>query len=378
MAKLSIRLLGVCQITNGSIPTMTFASNKERGLFAYLAVESSYPHPREELAALFWPDSSQEAALASLRNALASLRRTIGDREARPPYLLITRETVQFNRASDHFLDIGEILRLADDTHSLPVSCEPAVLQRRSAALDAYHGPFLQGVTIPDSAAFEEWATLWRERLAQLVVEALRWLAEYYEGCGEYSQALEYAQRQVALEPWLEEGHRQVMRILALAGQRSAALAQYEACRRILIDELNIEPAAETRLLYKAICGGNLDSLHPRRNLPAPGEPPYRGLRFFDERDAAYFFGREALTARLVERVMQMAESDSPQLAVVGASGSGKSSLVRAGVAPTLRKLGWKVQVVTPTAHPLRALGPLEGKGLLVIDQFEELFSQCR
>lgn len=195
MANLSIRLLGACQITDGSIPTMAFASNKERGLLAYLAVESGYPHPREELAALFWPDSSEAAALASLRNALASLRRTIGDREASPPYLLITRETVQFNRASDHFLDIGEIVRLAGDSHQPPVSCEPADLQRRAAVLDAYHGPFLQGFTIPDSAAFEEWATLWRERLARLVLEELRWLADYYETCGEYSRALEYAQR---------------------------------------------------------------------------------------------------------------------------------------------------------------------------------------
>lgn len=182
----------------------------------------------------------------------------------------------------------------------------------------------------------------------------------------------------MALEPWLEEGHRQVMRTLALLGQRSAALAQYEVCRRLLTDELNVEPAAETRQLYQAICSGDLDGLRPRKNLPAPGEPPYRGLRFFDEPDAANFFGREALAARLVERVKQMAVSASPQLAVVGASGSGKSSLVRAGVAPVLRKLGWKVIVITPTARPVPAFGMLEGKGLLVIDQFEELFSLCR
>lgn len=378
MARLLIHLLGVYQISLGSAAITEFASNKVRALLAYLVVESGRPHAREALAGLLWPESSQVDALASLRNALANLRRAIGDHDANPPFLIISNDTIQFNSSSDYFLDIDEILLLADDSPRLSESCEPAELQRRSAALDAYHGPFLQGITISDSSAFEEWVTLWRERLVRLVLEELRWLADYYETCGEYFQALEYAQRQVAIEPWLEESYRQVMRILAINGQRSAALAQYELCRRVLKEELDVEPAAETQLLYQAICGGDLDGLIFRRILPAPGEPPYRGLHFFEEPDALIFFGREALTARLVERVKQMTGSASPQLAVVGASGSGKSSLVRAGVAPALRKLGWKVEVITPTAHPVQALNSLEGKGLLVIDQFEELFSQCR
>jgi DNA-binding SARP family transcriptional activator len=57
------------------------------------------------------------------------------------------------------------------------------------------------------------------------------------------------AHRQVELEPWLEEAHRELMRLLALSGQRSAALAQYETCRRILMEELRIEPAEETTSL---------------------------------------------------------------------------------------------------------------------------------
>lgn len=378
MARLAVRLLGGYQVTSGSTPVTDFASNKVRALLAYLIVESGHPHTRERLAGLLWPESPEAAALASLRNGLANLRRTIGDRQAHPPYLLITNETIQFNRASDFHLDTEDLLRIEAGRHYPPALCSPSDIERKKAAIESYCGPFLAGLTTPDSIEFEEWSTLWREKLARIAREELDWLADHFETCGEYPLALEYAQRQVALEPWLEEGHRQVMRILALAGQRGAALAQYEVCRRVLADELNVEPAAETRQLYDSICSGNLDSLHPRRNLPAPGEPPYRGLRFFDEPDTANFFGREALTARLVERVQQMTESASPLLAVVGASGSGKSSLVRAGVAPALRKLGWKVEVITPTAHPLHAFGSLEGKGLLVIDQFEELFSLCR
>src|SRR5436190_1289931 len=66
----------------------------------------------------------------------------------------------------------------------------------------------------------------------------------------------------------------------------------------------------------------------------APGDPPFKGLQYFDEDDAEWFFGREELTAELVKRLR------GPQslAVIIGASGSGKSSLVRAGVIPKIKK----------------------------------------
>ena len=87
---------------------------------------------------------------------------------------------------------------------------------------------------------------------------------------------------------------------------------------------------------------------------PSPGVSPFKGLEFFDESDARLFFGREALTAGLVERLRA-----GQFLAVVGASGSGKSSLVRAGVVPAIRAekdTDWSIHTMTPTARPLEAL----------------------
>ncbi len=146
---------------------------------------------------------------------------------------------------------------------------------------------------------------------------------------------------------------------------------------------------------------------------PAPGEPPYKGLQYFDEADAQWFFGREKVTGRLVEAVQTQRF-----LAVVGASGSGKSSVVRAGLIPSLKRNGpggWQVHVITPSTHPLESLAVslthgsesviatatlmddlrkdnrslhlfvqkvLAGKKslrfLLVVDQFEELYTLCR
>ena len=169
-------------------------------------------------------------------------------------------------------------------------------------------------------------------------------------------------------------------------------------------------------------------------DTPEPGESPFKGLRYFDEADATLFFGRRALVVRLVSRLADRpnpAQSKLPHfLAVVGASGSGKSSIVRAGVIPALRSTDGlalhfdPIHVITPTAHPLEALAasltwkaesvtatttlmddlardertlhlyarrllsasdssparPYRSNNrlLLVIDQFEELFTLCR
>ena len=156
-----------------------------------------------------------------------------------------------------------------------------------------------------------------------------------------------------------------------------------------------------------------------REDAPAAGLPPYKGLYYFDESDAELFFGREELTETLVNRVNDGLESSRRFLAVVGASGSGKSSVVRAGLIPALRwrqpSSGWPVYVITPTSHPLDSLAVgLQGNArqspstrkpvndlvhhskslgetlnkiakdaaaihaLLVVDQFEELFTLCR
>ena len=120
---------------------------------------------------------------------------------------------------------------------------------------------------------------------------------------------------------------------------------------------LEDEPKAVARLLELA---ANVR----REDAPALGLCPYKGLSYFDEIDADLFVGREALTNKLMERVLSLATSGEPHptrfLAVVGASGSGKSSLIRAGLMSALRwnktSADWQVQVFTPTAQPLESL----------------------
>jgi DNA-binding SARP family transcriptional activator len=250
MARLSIRLFGSFEVTLEGEPVTGFASDKVRALLAYLVAESDCPHRREALAGLLWPEYPESSARASLRRALANLRMVIGDRQASPPFLSISRQTVQFNCVKDAWCDVTAF------THSLEAAQSSQAIDPLEEAAELYRGSFLEGFSLGDSVAFEEWLLLQRERLRREALAALRRLATHHEAQGEYGKALPYARQQVDLEPWQEEAQRQLMRLLTLNGQRGLAVAQYEACRRTLADQLSVEPADETTWLYEQIRDG--------------------------------------------------------------------------------------------------------------------------
>ncbi|MBK9613707.1 hypothetical protein [Candidatus Amarobacter glycogenicus] len=108
MSRLAMHFFGQFQVTQDGRPSSGWRYDKVRALLVYLACEAQRSHSRDELAAMLWPDSSNTAARKSLRQALTILRVVIGDDLASPPYLLITRETLQFNLNSDYSLDVAE------------------------------------------------------------------------------------------------------------------------------------------------------------------------------------------------------------------------------------------------------------------------------
>ena len=315
MARLSISLLGHLQVRLDGELVTAFESNKVRALLVYLAVEANYPHSREKMAGLLWPDFPERSALGNVRYALSNLRKTIGDRDTRPPFLLITHDALQFNRDSNYDIDAQDFVE----------SIESSTIERLEQAVTLYRGEFLEGFAIDDSATFEEWVVVKREQLQRKILMALRRLADHHEGLGEYEQAQQYAWRLVELEPWQEEGHQQLMRMLALNGQRSAALAQYETCRRLLADELGVEPSTETTFLYQNIRDEKIGVQPTRVTLPAFHDTQSPSIEF----EQPFFVAREAELAYLDQFLNQSLVNHGQIVFITGEPGSGKTMLLQ-------------------------------------------------
>jgi predicted ATPase/DNA-binding SARP family transcriptional activator/Tfp pilus assembly protein PilF len=307
--RLQLFLFGSFRAEVAGRPITRFESDKARALLVYVVVEAGGPQRRESLATLFWPDLGPKAARHNLSQVLFSIKQAFEEAGEKRSVLLADRHQVQLNPEVWVGSDVRDFEALLDSCqrhgHERPSLCAYC-MEHRQQAVALYRGEFLQGLSVVASAAYDDWVTLGRERWQRQAVESLFILAQYHEWRGELSTASEYARRQVALEPWREEAHRQLMRLLAHGGQRSAALAQYEICRQILEDELGVEPAAETEALYAHIRDVEDKSGH---NLPAQPIP---------------FIGRQAELAYIAQ---QLAHPDGRVLTIVGTGGVGKTRL---------------------------------------------------
>ena len=314
MPELVLQLLGPFRARLDGRVLTGFESNKVRALLAYLAVEADRPHSRDELIGLLWPDRPDATARANLRQSLANLRIAIGDRTSETPFLSATSDSIQINRIDRWLIDVIQFTQLVavckTHMHRRLETCHSCA-QRLQQAVELYRGDFLAQFIQGGSEAFEEWALIQRERLHREALEALNHLTQHFEWRGDFAQALQYARRQLELDPWREEAHRQAMRALALTEQCSAALAQYEACRRVLADELAAKPAEETTALYEQIKAGTVASV--QKPWLTPSTP---------------LIGREAELAEANAIWHKARTGEGQVLLISGEPGIGKTRLV--------------------------------------------------
>ncbi|MFN2184458.1 MAG: AAA family ATPase [Anaerolineae bacterium] len=318
-ATLQLRLLGTFDARLDGVPLEGFRSAKVRALLAYLGVEAGRPHLREALATLLWGEYPQREAQQSLSQALSNLRRLFTP-PASPspvavqPLLTITRQTVQLHRDADLLwvdLHAFDSLLAAADPRRHSALRPPDVADLLAEAVALYQGPFLAGLSLPDSREFEEWVILHREQRHQATMMALERLASHHLAEGRTELVEHYARRQLGLEPWNESGHQALMFALALEDQRGAALQQYEACRRVLAEELGVEPSAKTDTLARQI----------REGVPS------HAMTWSDMPDIA-FVARERELAQLDQALARVLAGQTRVILVTGEAGTGKTTLL--------------------------------------------------
>jgi DNA-binding SARP family transcriptional activator/Tfp pilus assembly protein PilF len=253
---LDIRLLGPPIIHIDGSP-LQVDTRKAIALLAYLTIEGEAT--RDSIAAVFWGDSPDERARASLRRTLSSLRSGVGGDP-----LFADRLRVGLADTIESDTRIFEDELQATHNHGHPTSdvctnCIPH-LQR---ATDLYRGDFLAGFMVRDAPDFEDWARTVGENFRLRAGEAFQRLGAAYAVEGNYSRAIKAVTRWADLDPLHEPAHRYLMLLNAWAGDRPSAVSTYRHFAAVLDSELGVPPLEETTELYEAILDEDLP--------PAPG-----------------------------------------------------------------------------------------------------------
>ncbi|MCB8925091.1 MAG: tetratricopeptide repeat protein [Ardenticatenaceae bacterium] len=316
--ELRITMLGGFELAWGDGRSQVFFTaeipEKPRALLGYLAMNPRL-HKREKLAALFWPDS--QLALANLRVALNKLRGA-----GLEDYLDASRTHIGFSPQAGYWFDVQAFDALLSKSSREETPDIPALKK----AVAIYQGEFLQGFSIPDLNTFDEEIVTIRQRLDDLVWDALEVIIESTMGeAADFDTGIQYAKRALALAPWREAAHRYLMWFFAHKGQKAAAIMQYERCREALKLYFDADPAPETTELLLEI--KNHDSfkaetrpLPPLQRTVAKDAPP-----FLVPGQRPYFVGRTEPLERLEQALLD--KTSSPRLGIVGMGGIGKTTL---------------------------------------------------
>ncbi|MCC6454492.1 MAG: AAA family ATPase [Caldilineaceae bacterium] len=335
MSTLKIALLGSPSIELDG-ERLELRPRKALALLAYLAVTGD-SQPRDGLAALFWPETSQSEARAALSRRLSELSSQLD-----ASWLESDRETIRLRARSDlgHllWLDVEEFRQRLDacQAHGHPAGelCA-ACASQLAQAVAFWRGEFLSGFTLRDSPGFDEWQFFQAEGLRLALATALERLVQWYIGQDDPAAAIPHARTWLALDSLHEPAHRCLMDLYARLGQRAAALRQYEECRRLLAEALNVSPDEATQTLYvkiKSAAHAAAPSSSPPPSpppSPSPSLPPHVKDNRPSATPSTTFVSRTRELAALAAALDEARAGHGQIRFVTGRAGQGKSMLVQ-------------------------------------------------
>ncbi|MBA2553727.1 MAG: BMP family ABC transporter substrate-binding protein [Geodermatophilaceae bacterium] len=365
-------VLGPLEVIDGS-SVAALGPPKQRALLAILLLHVGERVATDRLVDLLWPERAPRTAAHSVQIYVSALRRSLGPLAGRD--VIRTHHSAYQLDVDPRTIDASRFERLVTDgSVALGRGDVPGATVALRAALDLWRGPALSDF------ADEAFARPHIDRLTALNLDATERLATAELSTGQLQRVLALVQATVRADPFRERSRELLMLALYRSGRHPEALRQFQRYRELLAEELGLDPSPRLQRLQERILLHD-PSLGPASPAPVVARNPYKGLRPFAEADAGDFFGRDALTAQLLDRL----RSGIRLVALVGPSGSGKSSVVAAGVVPALRSdavpgsSDWTITTVVPagtSAEPEQLMTVEGGKHLLlIVDQFEELFA---
>ncbi len=303
MAEFQLTLLGNFHLVSQDAP-VAIPQTRLHALLAYLALHRHTPPSRQQLAFLFWPDSSEAQAHTNLRQLLHLLRRAWPGVDA---FLQIDGKVLSWKAEGLFRSDVTEfeqaLARAEEAAHAERSAAARAALED---AVALYGGDLLPG-------CYEDWLLSERERLRQRLIDALEQLVALCESLRDYPSAIRHAQHLLRSDPLLETTYRHLMRLHALNRDRASALRTYHVCTTILARELDVQPSQETQADYARLLRMELPSLPSTLSVPS-GHP-------------ARLVGRQAAWARLQAAWQKSLHGQVHFVCIVGEAGMGKTRL---------------------------------------------------
>jgi WD40 repeat protein/DNA-binding SARP family transcriptional activator len=375
-------VLGPLEVRQEAGDRVPIAGTKERIVLACLIAHADRVVSVDELIEELWGENPPRTAIKTLGSYVSRLRRTFQAGSSSAPEPIGSSGSGYTLSSAGHEIDALTFEELSGEGHRLLAAGQAdKAAMVLEAALALWRGAAYQDHRYTRFGAAEG------ERLDELRRTATEDAVEAKLVTEDHGRLVAELEAMVLDEPLRERRWGQLMIALNRSGRQAEALEAFARARARLIDELGVEPGPELRRIQAGILAHDLE-LEPRpkdaQTAAAIDVCPYKGLAQFEAADSEFYFGRERLVAEAVGHLVTRRF-----LALVGSSGSGKSSLLRAGLLHALSAGAipgsdrWGYAVMRPGEHPLAALQQTglvashDGRCLLAVDQFEEVFTAC-
>jgi WD40 repeat protein/DNA-binding SARP family transcriptional activator len=382
------RILGPLEVAQDG-RSLGLGGAQQRALLAVLLIHRGEVVSTDRLIDELWGEHAPSSAIKVVQGYVSQLRKMLGED------VIVTRGHGYRLAVGSERVDVGRFEALAADGRSaLAAGDATAAAQRLGKGLALWRGEPLADFAHKPFAQ-EEIARLGQARLAAVEdrIDAQLALGDHLRLVGE----LEVLARQ---HPLRERVIGHLMVALYRSGRQADALSVYRQTSELLREELGLDPSRMLQELERSILeqdaslDGSVRAATAASGAALPGVCPFKGLAFFDRADAEYFCGREQLVSDVLARLVE-----SPIVGILGPSGIGKSSLLRAGVLQALSagqlpgSGGWRQALLRPSEHPVAELGRALGSDrvgpvverlssgerlVIAVDQLEELFTLCK
>lgn len=259
MSTIHIHLFGKFEVCDGDQAVACFRSQKALELFCFLILFRDQPHHREYLAEMFWGERCTAESKKYLRKTLWQLQSALEQLPAPGVTHLIRTEPdwLQFNRGGEIWLDVLEFESLcASLAGTRGRDFDPQQFQAAQRAAGLYRGDLLEG-------CYQDWCLFERERLKDIYFILVDKLMGCCEAHQDYEAGILYGRKLLALDGAREGTHLRLMRLYALAGDRTGALRQYEACRDALRQEFEVEPGEKILAIYRQLANSAAGEIDP-------------------------------------------------------------------------------------------------------------------